>query len=265
MATWYAQASATSFFSVSGGTTSNQWNAAANGSGAWLDLSTNYTADTFNSNGKTTIGLDADVTAALLTSSGGAGTWLINTNGVTITANLVAGTVGAFLMNSGTPSVAIVGDVTGGGGSGDYCIDVSVAGTLTVTGNVTGGAGSTAHGINVSAGATLVINGNVLGGGTSLTYGIYNVTTVWASATITGNVTADDGCGIASGVAGTTVTVAGNIVDTATVSAMYRCSIIFDPGPTNYYRIRTVGASTVDLSTGGGVTGRCLQLGFGVC
>lgn len=223
MATWYAQASTASFFSVSGGTTSNQWNSAANGSGSWLDLSTNFSADTFSANGKTTIGLDANVTAATLTSAGGAGTWLINTTGVTITANLAAGTAdGSFVMSSAV-TVNIVGNITGGVSSSDYCISITAGGTLNVTGNVTGGSHASGYAIyNGSAACTI---------------------------NITGNVTASTAPAIHSNTDGTVVTVtSGNIVDTATISAIQRAkSLIYSPGAANYYRMKTGGAATIDL------------------
>lgn len=255
MATWYAQLSATSFFSVSGGTTSNQWNAATNGSGAWLDLSADYSADTFNSNAKTTIAIDANVTAASLTSAAAAGTWTINTTGVTITANLVCGTAATFLMNSGTPTVTIVGNLAGGASSNDSCVDLSVAGTLNVTGDVTGGSAAAAYGINISAAATVNITGTVTGGSNVGAYGVHNGSTPSGVAiSVTGSLVASTGNAVASlGSGAATLAVAnGNIVDTATVNAflMRAGTYSFDPGVGNYFRIRTTGATTVDLTEG---------------
>lgn len=256
MATWYAQLSTDSFFSVSGGTTSDMWNSAANGSGSWLDTSSDYSADTFNSNGKTDIALDANVTAAELTSAGGAGTWLINTSDVTITANLVAGTTQAFRMNSGTPTnVNIVGNLSAGSSSSDSCVEVSVAGELDIQGNVTGGSGAGAHGLSVTAAATVTIAGTVTGGGGVAAYGVGGShPTGTFTITITGSVVADASAGAGLvGAGGTALTIQdGNIVDTATVNAILLRggTMLFDPGPTNYYRIRTAGATTIDLSAG---------------
>jgi fibronectin-binding autotransporter adhesin len=226
MATWYAQASAVSFFHVSGGTTSDVWYSTSSGTGgAYLDLSTNYSADTFNANGKTSIAIDANVTAALLTAAGNAGTFLINTNGVTITANLAAGTAaGSFAMTSGTPTVAVAGSITGGSSSSDFCVDLAVAGTLNVTvGPVTGGSNATGIAIYNSVGAAIV--------------------------NVTGNVLAAAAPAIQASSSGTTVTVTnGNIVDTGTVSAIARISnIVFVPGAANYYDMRTTGAAVVRL------------------
>lgn len=253
MATWYAQLSSDSFFSVSSGTTSDMWNSAANGSGSWLDTSSDYSADTFNSNGKTAIAIDANVTAALLTSEGGSGTWLINTDAVKITANLVAGTVATFLMNSGTPTVTIEGDLTGGSTSNDYCVELSVAGTVNVEGNVTGGGGSSAHGIYLnSVAGTVNVTGTVTGGSNALAYGI-NATNSANNAVIaiTGSVIASMGMAVVAGGAGvTSVSVtSGNIVDTATVNAVLvrTGTFLFAPGATNYYEIRTAGSTTVKL------------------
>lgn len=258
MATWYAQLSAASFFAVSGGSTSSQWNAAADGSGEWLDLTANYAADTFNANGATDIALDANVTASTLTSAGDAGTWLLNTTGVTITANLIPGTTYTFLMNSGTPAVTITGNLLGGTGSSDMCVRVTVAGTLTINGTVTGGSNTSANALYIQAAATVTINGTVTGGSVASAYGVMNDTADWGSLTVNGTVTATAAAAILATRIGSpaVVVTGGNIVDTAAKSAIQVVSgVVFAPGAGNYYRMRTTGATTIDLRVGGGSGG----------
>jgi len=237
MATWYAQNSTVNIDSV------NEWNDVANGSGSWLTWPP-AVGDTLHANGKTSIAVNVDVTCATITAVGGVGTFLINTNGVTIAANLIAGNAGTFLMNSGTPTVTVSGTVTGGG---SYCIAQSVAGVLNITNNVTGGSASGGHGVYTTGTAgTITITGNLLGGSNSNAHAV-NMTLA-NTLTVTGNVTAATGRGITSSHGSAVITVsAGNIVDTTTVSAIGVTSgFIYVPGATNYYRMRTVGAATLD-------------------
>ena len=81
-------------------------------------------------------------------------------NGVTLTANVIAGTVSVVTLTS-TNSATIVGNVTGGSANA-YGVNHSSSGTITITGNVTGGSGSSAFGINMSAvNGKATITGNV--------------------------------------------------------------------------------------------------------
>lgn len=249
MAIWYAQNSSANIDSA------NMWTENANGTGAVLTWASLGATDVLNSNGKTSIAINVSLTCGSLTSASGAGTWLINTTGVTITANLVCGTAATFLMDSGTPTVTIVGNLAGGASSNDSCVDLSVAGTLNVTGDVTGGSASAAHGINISAAATVNITGTVTGGSNVGAYGVHNGSTPGGVAiSVTGSLVASTGNAVASlGSGAATLAVAnGNIVDTATVNAflMRAGTYSFDPGVGNYFRIRTTGATTVDLTEG---------------
>lgn len=243
-ATWYAQKAA-NIDSVSSATTSDVWNAAANGSGAWLDLSADYSADTFRGKAATAVAINVSWTCAQIDSIGNTGTFTIAAN-VTLTADLVGGSSSTFLINGGTPIVTVNGSVTGGSGT---CILISVAGTLIIDGNVTGGSGDSRHGINnTTAAATITVTGDVLGGSNAGAIGI-NCSSVATVLSITGNVTAAAGKGIVANLPTASVTITGgNIVDSGTQHAVgSAASIIYIPGAANYYRMRTAGAATIDL------------------
>jgi hypothetical protein len=91
---------------------------------------------------------------------------------------------------SGYCTVTITGNVTGGSGSaqGIYC---TAACTIAITGNVTGGSGIYAHSIECTAACTVTITGNVTGGSGNQAFGIYCKTA--CTVTITGNVTGGSG------------------------------------------------------------------------
>lgn len=114
-------------------------------------------------------------------------------NGVTLTANVFAGTAICVLFSGGAGnSATIVGNVTGGsmvGGNNLHGADNISSGTLNITGNVTGGSTSnTAFGARNSSTGTLNITGNVTGGSAGISsQGAVNNST--GTLTITGNVT----------------------------------------------------------------------------
>ena len=89
MATWFAQNSSVNIDSV------NQWNDAAGGGGSWLTWASLAAGDILVANGKTSITINVNVTCATLTTvatGGTAGGGFLLAAGVTVTANVVAGT-----------------------------------------------------------------------------------------------------------------------------------------------------------------------------
>lgn len=173
MATWFARQSSVDI------NASNVWNAAADGSGAWLTWASLGASDVLVANGCTGIVINVDFTCDTITNAstyGGTagGQFTVSTVAAdrTITADIVGqdtgtatsgGCVNATL--SSTYTLTIDGDVTGGGIAGG--LGMSIAGQngkLTVTGTVTGGTYGGAHGIDVSGNPTNTTLNNVTGG-----------------------------------------------------------------------------------------------------
>jgi hypothetical protein len=176
---WYAQQSSVNI------NTASLWNDVSDGSGNWLTWASLAADDTLRANGKTSITINVDTTCAqidTLTSGGG----FVLADGVTLTADVVAGTTACVQFASG--SAAIVGDVTAGAGMLQYGVAHTSDGTLTITGDVTGGGDLNSRGVN-STGAPsggTVVTGNVTGGSNTGASGIYSSS---APVSITGTVT----------------------------------------------------------------------------
>lgn len=143
MSTWYAQQSSTNINRVSAGTTSAVWNAAPDGSGAWMDISVLTAGGTdtvLAANGKTVININTYIdigTGRLSTAEEGGtagGGFLVGSNR-TVRANVLAGTSACITMSSGAIALTIYGNVTGGSANNAVGIDgngssVSVNGSL---------------------------------------------------------------------------------------------------------------------------------------
>lgn len=260
MAIWYAQLASTDVSAA------NQWNAAPDGSGAWLTWENLQPTDVLCANGKTVI-INGSFECAAITTLGnyGGGTgangggFYVQTGAktFTLTTDIVAGTTTCLITYHSSGTVAVIGDVTGGGyqyaygihkytgagtltvegaitggtatsGTGRDCYGLfhsSAGGATVVTGSATGGTAQSSHGIYVNgAGATVTLNGNATGnaGGTSLSAGVYNGA---ATAVVTVNGNAVAGTGVAApgvfAANGCTVTVVGSLVDSATCGAAY--------------------------------------------
>jgi hypothetical protein len=113
-------------------------------------------------------------------------------SGITLTANVVAGTTLCTQPN-GNVSFTIVGNITGGSSNGaDGCRNTGT-GTVTITGNVTGGSTFGANGVGNTSTGTLTITGNATGGASAATIGANNTST--GTLNLTGNAT---GGGVAS-------------------------------------------------------------------
>lgn len=161
--------------------------------GTWIGGVVPTGGDNAYSNGYS-ITVDVNAAAAKVSTvaengSAGGGGFTLN-NGVTLTSYCEAGTTNVLLLG-GTSSASIVGDMTGGSGSGARGMYYSSTGDLTVTGNITAGSGSIAVGIAKEAGGTITVTGNVTGGSGPDCRGIISVTT----GTITVNGSATGGSG----------------------------------------------------------------------
>ena len=175
MATWFARQSSVDI------NASNVWNAAADGSGAWLTWASLGASDVLVANGYTDIAINVDFTCGTITNAstyGGTagGQFTVSTVAAdrTITADIVGQNTGTATSGgcvkatlSSTYTLTIDGDVTGGGiasGRGMSIAGAGGGGKLTVTGTVTGGTHSSDHGIYVLGGQTNITLNNVTGG-----------------------------------------------------------------------------------------------------
>lgn len=146
------------------------------------------------------------------------GTFAMNTNGVTLAANVVAGsTNNCVTFSLASPnSVSIVGNITGGTGNAGSAVGALAhggTGTVSITGNVTAGSGVEANAIRFTAAGTLNITGNMSGSGGSSAMAL--VITAAGTANITGNVTGGSGAsstGINPSSGASTVNITGNVV-----------------------------------------------------
>jgi hypothetical protein len=135
-------------------------------------------------------------------------------NGVTLTANVFAGSTStACVQMASSNSATVVGNATAATGS---AISTSSTGTLTVTGNITGGSSSNAGLVNGGTG-TASITGNSTGGTASFATGVTNSSS--GTTNITGNVLAGSAASSfgARNTAGGTFNITGSA--TATASA----------------------------------------------
>jgi hypothetical protein len=133
-------------------------------------------------------------------------------NGVTLTANAVAGSTAVCVVFAGTSgnSATLIGNVTGGSGATIHGVSNTSTGTLTITGNCTGGSGTNASGANNNSTGTLTITGNCTGASATGAHGASNNS--GGTLTITGNCTGGS-VGSAHGASNTstgTLTITGN-------------------------------------------------------
>ena len=129
------------------------------------------------------------------TSGATAGGGFTLSDGITLTANIQAGSVATACVNANpSTNIFIVGNVSGGSGgstSAHGVVTSTNTGTLTITGNLTGGAGLSAGTTAVSnVAASLVVVGNVTGSSNTLFGTGEGIRLTGAgSCTVTGNVT----------------------------------------------------------------------------
>jgi hypothetical protein len=193
-------------------------------SGTASNLFSSFTsADTLYANGfSVTLNVNTTVLDVRTdnTNSATAGGAFTLSDGVTLTANVVAGSNNGCVGYSGNGlnSATIVGSVTGGTGtSASGAVLMSGTGTLNIVGNVTAGSTSQSSGVQFQSGnGTINITGNVTGGGSGTAYGVFvNIGTA-QTLNITGIVTGGSaGVGVLANVAYTlnlTGTAVGGVV-----------------------------------------------------
>jgi len=115
-------------------------------------------------NVSTDLGATGEVRNDNTASATAGGSFTLN-DGVTLTANIFAGSTATACVNqTGTASGVIVGNARGGTSTnGGHGISKSSTGTLTLTGNINGGTSALQHGVSISAGTTN-FTGNIVGG-----------------------------------------------------------------------------------------------------
>ena len=214
-------------------------------SGAASDLFPTFTSsDVLMSNSFTvTVNVNATVAEVRTDATGGAtqgGAFNLNT-GITLTASVIFGTSGSLNYSGASPlSATIVGNITANSGRANH----SGTGTLNVTGNLTGGTGTNAPAVYVTSTGTLNITGNIIGGSSASGYGIWNQGA--GTINVTGNSTGGSGsqgiynqstgtCTITGqciGGAGTSIAGAIN-VSTGTIKATRAVGSAYGPGNTS--------------------------------
>jgi hypothetical protein len=152
-------------------------------------------------------------------SNAGTGIYVLN-SGVTLTANVTpkgGGGIHLLVFSAASPAVAyIVGNVIGSGvANSTYGINSTGTGTLNITGNVTGGNSTSSGAVNNASTGTITITGSVTGGQVSgNSFGAQNAI---GTLNITGNVTggvATNNFGVNNTSTGQ-VTIIGNVTGTA--------------------------------------------------
>jgi hypothetical protein len=256
VAIWYAQNASTNIDAA------NQWNAAPDGSGAWLTWANLQPTDVLCANGKMNLYVAAGFTCATITTSGGGtgadgGRFDVQTGAqtFTLTCDVVAGTTPCLITLHSSGTVAIIGDVTAGGSTNARGIwKFAGAGTLTVEGAITGGSGRDCHGLfHQGAGGATVVTGSATGGTSQAVHGIH-VTGAGATVTLNGNATGGTSsntqymaAGVCNGHATAVVTVNGNALAGTGVAAP---GVYGQAGPV------TVIGSLVDSATCGAAYGK---------
>lgn len=144
------------------------------------------------------------------------------TNGVTLTANVFAGSatfgVCVTFSLSSPSSAAVIGNVTGGAGaSASSGVNCGGTGTLSITGNVTGGASvSGGAGVNMNARGTLNVTGTVravggVGVQANTGSGIVNITGDVFGGTITTPGSGPEGARNYGANSATVINITGNV------------------------------------------------------
>ena len=133
-------------------------------------------------------------------------------------------------ISSGTPTITITGNVSGGStnsivGNG---ISASVSCTINITGNITT---NSAPSISLNAGGTLNVTGNVIGG--NAFPAIYNIVSP-ATIDLLGISTSGSGSNAVLGISTTFVKVRGNVVHTDTYAAIFAGRVVIDDNVTSW-------------------------------
>lgn len=157
------------------------------------------------------------------TNSATAGGTFTLSNGVTLTANVIAGSTSsiACVTYAGTTgnSATIIGNCTGGSATGSRAVTMTGTGTLNITGNCNGGtgngtnSGSSVAGVANTSSGTVNITGNCTAGSGNWSIGGHNAST--GILNITGNCTGGGGAASAHGAENNstgTINITGNCV-----------------------------------------------------
>ncbi len=119
---------------------------------------------------------------------------------LTVNGNIVGCAVGAttaygLVKTAAGKTLAVNGNITGGGGLGNMGLVSSVSGTVTVVGTLLGGSGSAAHAYRQGSAITINITGDIKGGTGSTCYGLSLYTNSIVVNHISGNLYGGSGGG----------------------------------------------------------------------
>lgn len=174
-----------------------------------------------------TVTIDQNVTCVQISNDtqGGAtagGGFTLN-NGVTVTANLVAGSLGGLIALAGSNSATITGNLSNIS-SYNTAIAHSSTGTLTYSGSISAGSGNASHGITISSTGAMNYTGGTVTGGSSITtaYGINNSSS--GTITATGTFNAGAGGSAINNTSTGTLVITGNCTASATASSIQSSS-----------------------------------------
>ena len=186
---------ATVYPTATGVYSTRTWNNDADGSAYGM---VPQAGDTVLANG-TTVTVDQNVTVVELatragTTAAAGGGFTTADDGLTITANIAAGTTVGLTFSGASPNVlTVVGNITGGGSNNAYGTTNTSTGTIDFTGNSTGGSVSGTQGLRNSSSGTVNQTGNATGGSGSNAAGTTNTST--GIFVVTGNSTGGSGSG----------------------------------------------------------------------
>lgn len=208
----------------------NMWNAAPDGSGAWLTWPP-ASGDILVANGNL-IRINVNTTVAELQNDtrGGAtagGQFQFNTNGVSMTANayssIAQGGISIVRVTLTSGTVFYVGNLYGGAETNARCMYMSngIAATVNITGNLYPGSGAGAWAINAAGthSGTINVTGTVYGNNTAYVAGVRMESTSTGTLNVTGNAIAQTGDAIVNA-GGATVSVSGYAQASTTIQAM---------------------------------------------
>lgn len=184
----------------------------------------------------------SNASATGVTAGGG---FTMSAGGYTLTANVNASaTVDCLTVSVGSGSIAsVVGNVQAG--STGRGINMSGTGTLNITGNITGGTGNLGYGVNNNSSGTLSITGSVTGGSGLNAHGCYNASS--GTTTITGTLTGGSNASIAAGA----LNAAGGTLSHVGIAQASTTSAAIGPGTISQITIITGPLISTDAAPAG--------------
>jgi hypothetical protein len=191
----------------------NVWNTSADGSGTYVPYSALVAGDILIANGRiVTVNINTDLggTGRVVT-TGSAGHFLL-ADGVSLRADAYAGPWSEVVKYSGSyPNSATLNGKVVASNGGTSAAQNTGTGTLNINGDVTGGGWNHTHGALNSGSGVLNITGTVTGGLTNNSHGAYNSSN--GQINIIGDVVATGQPG-ATNADGGTITIEGNVITT---------------------------------------------------